>query len=71
MTTTSANQRSISLLRIPLAVWLFAVAGGIAGVLLAEAGNFWGNTVPSAATFFVVAFIIAIAVWGVARRVRR
>lgn len=71
MTTTSVSQHSISLLRIPLAVWLVAVAGGVVGVLLAEPGNFWGNTVPSAATFFVVAFIIGLAGWFVSRRLRR
>jgi hypothetical protein len=71
MTTISTNQRSISLLRIPLAVWLVAVAGGVIGALLAEPGNFWSNTVPSTATFFVVAFIIGLAGWAVARRLRR
>jgi hypothetical protein len=71
MTTTSANQRSIGFLRIPIAVWLVAVAGGVIGALLAEPGNFWGNTVPSTATFFVVAFIIGLAGWAVARRLRR
>ena len=71
MTTTSTSQRSVSLFRIPLVVWLVAVAGGVVGALLAEPGNFWGNTVPSTATFFVVAFIIGLAGWAVARRVRR
>ena len=27
--------------------------GGAVGIVLAEPGNFWGNTVPSAATFFI------------------
>ena len=71
MTTTSTNQRSANLLRIPLAVWLVAVAGGVIGALLAQPGNFWGDTLPSTATFFVVAFILALAGWGVARRLRR
>lgn len=71
MTTTSTNQRSANLLRIPLAVWLVAVAGGVIGALLAQPGNFWGNTLPGTATFFVVAFILALAGWGVARRLRR
>lgn len=70
MTNAPTDQRSTSFLRIPLAVWLVAVVGGVVGVLLAEPDNFWGNTVPSATTFFVGALIVGLAVWTVVRRVR-
>ncbi len=63
-TTETAGSPLRSLRKVPVWVWLLAALGGIAGVLLAEPGSFWGNTVPSALTFMIAGLVIGLAGWA-------
>jgi len=56
---------------VPIWVWVLAALGGIAGALLAEPGNFWGNTVPSVLTFLVAGLLVGLVAWGIASAMRR
>jgi hypothetical protein len=71
MNATSTTRRSTNIARVPAAVWAIAVTGGVVGAFLAEAGDFWGNTIPSIATFFVAGLIVGLAGWAAARTVNR
>jgi hypothetical protein len=49
-----------------LTLWILIpmVIGAAAGALLAEPGDFWGNTLPSIATFAVLGLVVGLAAWG-------
>ena len=66
--TTHTDRRGLR--AVPVWVWLLALVGGAVGALLAEPGNFWGNTVPSAATFVVAGLVLGLVLWGVKIRLR-
>ena len=71
-TTESASAAPTRLLRkVPILVWVLAVLGGIAGVLLAEPGDFWGNTVPSALTFLIAGLVVGVVGWAIFAAFRR
>jgi hypothetical protein len=68
--TTSTQTHRRGLRAVPVWVWLLALVGGAVGALLAEPGNFWGNTVPSAATFLVAGLVLGLVTWAVRIRLR-
>ena len=71
-TTESPSAAPTRLLRkVPILVWLLVVLGGIAGVLLAEPGDFWGNTVPSALTFMIAGLILGVVAWALTAAFQR
>jgi outer membrane lipoprotein SlyB len=69
--TTTRSGPLASFRRVPIWVWLIGAIGAIGGALLAEPGDFWGNTVPSTLTFLVAGLLVAFAVWGLTALVRR
>jgi hypothetical protein len=72
-TTDASTSRSPSgvVRRVPVYVWILVAFGGLAGALLAEPGDFWGNTVPSTLTFLVAGLVLGLAAWGISAVVRR
>jgi hypothetical protein len=66
--TTSARR---GLGAVPVYVWILAVLGGVAGALLADSGDFWGNTVPSLLSFVVAGAVLGLVVWAVQVAARR
>lgn len=72
MTTDSASPSQLHVgQKMPILVAVLAVLGGVAGALLAEPGNFWGNTVPSTLTFMAAGLVIGLLVWAVIALVQR
>ncbi len=70
-TTDPAPTTRRGLRRVPLYVWALAVVGAVAGALLAEPGDFVGNTVPSTLTFLGAGAVLGLLVWGVVALVTR
>lgn len=68
--TARPSQRSATR-KLPILVAVLAVIGGVAGALLAEPGDFWGNTVPSTLAFLAAGLIVGFSIWGVAALVQR
>jgi hypothetical protein len=68
---TDAHTRPGLLKRVPIYVWLLIALGGVAGALLAEPGDFWGNTVPSTLTFMLAGLVIGLVAWVILKAVRR
>ena len=72
MTTDTARPSQTRPVRkMPLLVAALAVIGGIAGALLAEPGDFWGNTVPSTLTFLAAGLIIGVLAWAITALIQR
>lgn len=72
MTANSASPSQIRPARkMPLLVAALAIIGGVAGALLAEPGDFWGNTVPSTLTFMAAGLIVGLFIWGVTALIQR
>jgi hypothetical protein len=72
-TTTETDQAPPTrfLRKVPVLVWVVTALGGVTGVLLAESGDFWGNTVPSALTFMVAGLVIGVAGWALVAALQR
>lgn len=69
---TATHRSPMRLIRsVPIWVWLLAAIGAIAGALLAEPGDFWGNTIPSTLTFLIAGLLVGLAAWGITAAIRR
>lgn len=72
-TTDATTRRSPlqAVRKVPIWVWALGAIGAVVGALLAESGDFWGNTVPSAATCLLAGLLLGLAAWGLVAAIRR
>lgn len=68
---SSTHRPRRSLRNVPVWVWLLGIVGAVAGAALAEAGDFWGNTVPSTLTFLAAGLVLGLILWGITVLLRR